>query len=315
MARAAQVVEATFELPYLAHAAMEPLCSVGEMRDGVCDIWAGIQNQNGDQAAVARILGIAPERVRLHTLYAGGSFGRRATFTSDWIGELAEVLKASGATTPIKLMWTREDDMTGGYYRPLNVHALRAGLDDAGRLIALEHVIAAQSFLFGPPKPGVVQRPDPTVFEGHVAARYDVADARLRWVNMRVGVPVQMFRALSHNHTTFTKEVLIDELARRARRDPLDYRLDHLAGHPRPGRGAARGGREGGLARRACGRSRARARGAGSEQRHVHRAGRRGRHRRRSDPRAPGRVRGRLRHRRQPRHRSRAGRGRHRVRG
>ena len=233
MAEAARIVEAEFEMPYLAHAPMEPLCAVGEWRDGRCEIWAGIQNQTADQAAAAKILGIAPERVTLHTLYAGGSFGRRATFTSDWISELATVLEATAGAYPVKLMWTREDDVRGGYYRPMNLHCMRAGLADDGRLLALEHTIVAQSFLFGPPKPGVAQRPDPTVFEGHLASRYDVAAATLRWVDPTVGVPVQMYRALSHNHTTFAKEVLMDELARRAGRDPLEYRLAHLTGSPR----------------------------------------------------------------------------------
>ena len=233
MAEAAQVVEADFDMPYLAHAPMEPLCAVGEWHDDHAEIWAGIQNQTADQGAAAKILGLVPERVTLHTLYAGGSFGRRATFTSDWISELATVLKATGGAYPVKLMWSREDDIRGGYYRPMNLHRMRAGIAGDGRLLALEHTIVAQSFLFGPPKPDVAQRPDPTVFEGHLASRYDVAAATLRWVNPKVGVPVQMYRALSHNHTTFSKEVLMDELARRAGRDPLEYRLAHLAGSPR----------------------------------------------------------------------------------
>ena len=233
MASAAQVVEADFEMPYLAHAPMEPLCAVGEWREGHAEVWAGSQNQTADQAAVARILGLAPEQVRVTMLYAGGSFGRRATFSADWVSELAEVLKATASRYPVKLMWTREDDIRGGFYRPMNLHRLRAGVAADGRLLALEHCIVAQSFLFGAPKPGGAQRPDPTVFEGHMASRYDVPDATLRWVNASVGVPVQMYRALSHNHTTFAKEVLIDELARRSDRDPLEYRLAHLASHPR----------------------------------------------------------------------------------
>ena len=233
MASAARIVEADFEMPYLAHAPMEPLCAVAEWRDGRCEVWAGSQNQTADQAAVARILGIELDQVRLNTLYAGGSFGRRATFSADWISELAQVLQATGRAYPVKLMWTREDDIRGGFYRPMNLHRMRAGIAPDGRLLALEHCIVAQSFLFGAPKAGVAQRPDPTAIEGHLASRYDVADATLQWVNASVGVPVQMYRALSHNHTTFAKEVLIDELARASRRDPLEYRLAHLAGHPR----------------------------------------------------------------------------------
>ncbi len=229
MATAAQVIEAEFEAPYLAHAAMEPLAALGTFKDGRCEIWGGIQNQSGDQAAAARILGLAIEQVQLHTLYAGGSFGRRATFSNDWIAELAQVLKATAGRYPVKLMWTREDDLTAGYYRPMNVHRIKAGLDAGGKLVALQQTLVAQSFLF---KPGSPPRPDPTVFEGNLPARYEVADASVDWINPAVGVPVQMYRALGYNHTTFSKEVMMDELARAAGRDALAFRLAHLGSSP-----------------------------------------------------------------------------------
>lgn len=237
LAGAAQVLSADFELPYLAHQAMEPLAAVAEMRDGICEIWAGSQNVSADHAAAVRILGLPADRVRLHVLPAGGSFGRRATFNADWISELALVLKAQlakGDSRPVKLMWTREDDISGGYYRTMSLHRLRAGLDARGRLLAVEQTIVAQSFSpRGKPKPGEALRPDPFVLGGHLAERYDVPHARTRWVYADVGVPVHTYRALSNNHTTFTKEVLMDELARAAGQDALAFRLAHLDGHPR----------------------------------------------------------------------------------
>ena len=231
--RAARVVEADFEIPYLAHAQMEPLSAVCAFSGNRCEIWGGIQNQTADQAAVAKILGLDLENVILNTLYAGGSFGRRATFNSDWISELAHIAKATAGRYPVKVMWTREDDITGGYYRPMSFQRIRAGMASDGKIVALEQTIVVQSFLFGPPKPGVPGRPDPTAVDGNIADRYDIADATLDWINPPSGVPVHMFRALSFNHTTFTKEVFIDELARAAGRDPIEFRLAHLTSKPR----------------------------------------------------------------------------------
>ncbi|RZL37030.1 MAG: xanthine dehydrogenase family protein molybdopterin-binding subunit [Rubrivivax sp.] len=236
LAGAAQVLSADFELPYLAHQPMEPLAAVGELRDGRCEIWAGCQNPSADHRAAVRILGLPADKVTLHLLPSGGSFGRRATFSADWISELAELLRAqaaAGDTRPVKLMWTREDDITGGYYRPMSLHRLRAGLDAHGRLLAVEQTIVAQSFSPSMLKPGVPARPDPFVTEGQLAEGYAVPHARTRWVKPDVGVPVHTYRALGYNHTTFSKEVMMDELARAAGQDALAFRLAHLGAHPR----------------------------------------------------------------------------------
>ncbi len=236
-ATATQVLEAEFEFPYLAHAPMETLCAVGELTgpDGNqhCTIWGGIQNQTYAHKAAAKILGLPLENVVLNTLYAGGSFGRRATFTSDWISELAEILKATWGLYPIKVIRTRDDDIKGGYYRPMAYHKIKAGLDAQGNLLGLHQTIVAQSFLFPPSPPGVKGRPDPTTVDGSMATRYDIADVKLDWINPKTPVTVQMFRALSFNHTTTSKEIFIDELARATKRDPLEFRLAHLANKPR----------------------------------------------------------------------------------
>ena len=229
LAQAKEIVAADFTLPYLAHQPMEPIVSVGVVRDGRCDIWAGSQNVTADQGAAAGILGLPLENVRLQTTYAGGSFGRRATFDADWITELALVLVATDRRWPIRLMWTREDDIGSGYYRPMVHHRLRAGLGDDGRIVAVEQTIVAQSFLSPVPADGAAPaRADPLVVDGALPLRYDFPHAHVRWAYPRVGVPVQMYRGLALNHTTFVKEVFIDELARKVGIDPVEYRLMHL---------------------------------------------------------------------------------------
>ncbi|MDT7836925.1 xanthine dehydrogenase family protein molybdopterin-binding subunit [Aquabacterium sp. OR-4] len=236
LADAAQVLEAEFEQPYLAHQAMEPITAVGEWGEAGCDLWCASQNVTADHAAAMRLLGLKPELVRLHVLPAGGSFGRRATFSADWMTELCTVLKArreAGDRRPVQLLWTREDDITGGYYRPMSLHRMRAGLDAQGRLLAVRHTVVAQSFSPRLAKGEAPTRIDPFAVEGHLAERYDVPHALCRWVNPKVGVPVHTYRALGYNHSTFCKEVLMDELAQLAGQDALAFRLAHLQGHGR----------------------------------------------------------------------------------
>ncbi len=232
LSSAAQVVEAEFEFPYLAHAPMEPLCAAGEMvgtgKDRRCTIWAGIQNMFADHRNIAKMLDLPMDSVSMNTLYAGGSFGRRATFSSDWIIEVAEIIKATDGRYPVKLMRTREDDITGGYYRPMALHRIKAGLDQQGNITGLHQTIVTQSFIAN-----FKGKVDPTATDGTAVQCYDIADAQLDWINPPCGVTVWTFRALSHNHTTASKEIFMDELARKARRDPLEFRLQYLTNHPR----------------------------------------------------------------------------------
>jgi len=236
LAGASQVLSADFELPYLAHQPMEPLAAVGEWGEQRCEIWAGSQNVSADHAAALQVLGLQADQLQLHVLPAGGSFGRRATFSADWITELALVLRAqraAGDRRPVKLQWTREDDVTGGFYRPMSLHRLRAGLDAHGRLLAVDETIVVQSFMRAFTHGEAPTRPDPFAAEGHLGERYDVPHAHARWVNPKVGVPVHTYRALGYNHTTFCKEVMMDELARAAGQDALAFRLAHLSTQPR----------------------------------------------------------------------------------
>jgi isoquinoline 1-oxidoreductase beta subunit len=237
IAAAADVIEAEFLFPYLAQAPLEPLCVVGRLDPQGCELWGGFQSQTANQAKVAEILGLEAGQVRLNTLPAGGSFGRRASFTSDWVAELAEVLKATGGKHPVKLMWTRDDDLAGGYYRPMFLHRYRIGLDEKGYISGLDLKLVGQSILFGQPT-GEIEPPkaDFLSYMGNMADRYAIENASVRWVNPHVHVPVHTFRSIGNTHTTLSKEIMIDRLARRAGIDPIDYRLVYLKDAPRQAR-------------------------------------------------------------------------------
>lgn len=228
----AEIVEATYVFPYLAHTPMEPLDAVVELRDGEAEVWMGSQMQTGDQGTIAKVLGV--ENVRLHTMLAGGSFGRRATPDSHFAAEAAEVAKANGKGA-VKLMWTREDDVQGGYYRPLTVHHMRAALDDQGGIKAWDHGIAAQSVVMGTPFEAMLQGgPDFTAFEGANELHYATANHRLRWAQMESPVSTLWWRSVGHTHTGYAVECFIDELLEKAGKDPIEGRLALMGeDHPR----------------------------------------------------------------------------------
>ncbi len=234
-AGADRIIEAEFTVPYLAHAAMEPLdCVIAPDGDGV-RVLNGEQFQTADQAAVAAVLGLAPEQVRIDMLYAGGSFGRRANPHSDYPVEAAQVFKAAGGKVPIKLQWTREDDMRGGWYRPLYLHRLRAGLDAQGRPVAWQQRIVGQSIVAGTAfeKMLIVDEVDQTSVEGVTNLPYAIPNLLAELHSPALGVPVQWWRSVGSTHTAFAVESLIDELASTTGRDPVDYRMELLDGHPR----------------------------------------------------------------------------------
>jgi isoquinoline 1-oxidoreductase beta subunit len=233
--RAEKVIEAEFTVPYLAHAAMEPMnCVIAPDGEGV-RVLNGEQMQTADQAAVARVLGIAPERVRIDMLYAGGSFGRRANPKSDYLVEAAEIFKASGGSVPVKLQWTREDDTRGGWYRPLYLHRMRAGVDASGKPVAWEHRIVGQSIAAGTAfEPMLVKAGvDQTSVEGAANLPYAIPNLQVDLHSVALGVPIQWWRAVGSTHTAFATECLIDELAAAAGRDPVRYRMELLEGQLR----------------------------------------------------------------------------------
>jgi isoquinoline 1-oxidoreductase beta subunit len=232
---AAKVVEATYEFPFLCHAALEPLnCVVRIDREG-CEIWNGEQMQTADQAAVAALLGLKPEQVTLHMLYAGGSFGRRANPKADYVLEAVSIAKAIAGRAPVKMVWTREDDMRAGWYRPAYVHRVRAGLDRAGKPVAWEQRIVGQSILLGTPfeafavKDGI----DFSSIEGVVDLPYRMPAIQVELHTTDPGVPVQWWRSVGHTHTGYATEVFVDELAAAAKKDPFAFRRSLLAGSPR----------------------------------------------------------------------------------
>ena len=235
LASAAKVIEAEFEFPYLAHAPMEPLNCLVELTPDGCEIWAGSQFQTVEQGAVAALLGIKPEQVRINTLYAGGSFGRRATPTADYIVEAVAIAKASGGQRPVHLVWTREDDIKGGYYRPMVYHKLRAGLDGNGAIVAWDHHIVAQQIMEGTlfEKFTVRNGVDFFSIEGIPDMPYAVPDVAIAVHPVRTPVPVLWWRSVGHTHTAQVVEVMIDDLARAAGKDPVAFRLALLKDHPR----------------------------------------------------------------------------------
>jgi isoquinoline 1-oxidoreductase beta subunit len=224
---AAKKISAVYEFPYLAHAPMEPINCTVDLKDDSCTLWVGSQFQTGDQAAAAATAGLKPEQVTLHTMMAGGGFGRRAVPTSDFVVEavnIAKAYKAAGHSGPVKMIWSREDDIKGGYYRPSHVHRADIGLDAQGRILAWDHVIVGQSIAAGTPfenfmiKNGV----DSTMVEG-MGAPYDVP-MNLSAHIARANVPVLWWRSVGSTHTAFVMETLIDEAAHAAELDPVAYR-------------------------------------------------------------------------------------------
>ncbi len=235
LARAVKTVEASYEFPYLAHAALEPLDAVAWKRGNKLEIWGGHQLPDAYQSLAASVAGIAREDVILHVMMTGGGFGRRAVADGDIVVEAVATAKAIGWKAPVKVMWTREDDMAGGRYRPMYVHALKAGLDRRGRLVAWRHRIVGQSILRGTSFEGDsgMAGVDPTTVGGAVNLPYGVPDMLVDVVATDVGVPVLWWRAVGGTHNAYATEVFVDELAHAAGKDPLFYRLDMLNESPR----------------------------------------------------------------------------------
>ncbi len=234
--KAAKVVEAEFVFPYLAHAPMEPLNCVIEMTPaGTCEIHAGSQFQTVEHATAAAILGLKMEQVKINTLWAGGSFGRRATPNADYIAEAAQILKATGAKYPVHLVQTREDDIKGGRYRPMFYHKVRAGIDEAGNPLVWSHRLVGQSFVIGTAlEPMMVKNGlDHSAVEGASNMPYPVPNVLVDWHNAPSPVSTLWWRSVGHSHTAQAVEVMIDELAHAAGKDPVAYRLGLLKDHPR----------------------------------------------------------------------------------
>ena len=233
LAAAAEKIEAIYEMPYLAHAPMEPLNCVADVRADGCEIWVGTQMQTLDRNAAAAVTGLAPEKISLHTTFLGGGFGRRAVGDSHFVREAVQVSKAMQA--PVKVVWTREDDIRGGFYRPRAYHAVRAALGEDKLPVAWQQRIVCQSIVKGTPfeeglmKDGI----DHTAVEGIADLSYAVPNLQVEYQMAPAGVPVLWWRSVGHSFTAFVKECFIDELANAAGQDPLAFRKQLLVEHPR----------------------------------------------------------------------------------
>ncbi|CAK0756482.1 isoquinoline 1-oxidoreductase subunit beta [Gammaproteobacteria bacterium] len=237
--QAAKTLEAEFEFPYLAHAPMEPLNCVVQLHNDGCEVWNGAQMQTGDQHNLATLLGLKPEQIKINMLYAGGSFGRRANPKADYLIEAANIARAlmngPHAGKPVKLQWTRKDDMRAGFYRPAYLHRITAGLDAEGNLLAWNQRIVGQSIITGTPfEAGMVKNGvDITSVEGAVNLPYTVPHFRVDLHSPRLAVPVLWWRSVGSSHTAFAVEACLDELAYLAGRDPVAWRRELLKDHPR----------------------------------------------------------------------------------
>ena len=239
-AKADKVIEAEYEFPYLAHAPMEPMnCVVQTKQAGggyqSAELWFGSQIQTGDQMAVAQVLGLTPDKVTINTVFAGGSFGRRANPASDYVIEATQIAKAYGQDVPIKMVWSREDDTQAGYYRPMYYHKLKAGLDKQGNLIAWQHRIVGQSIVEGTAFAGALIKDgiDHTSVEGATNLPYAIPNFQVELHTTKEKVPVQWWRSVGSTHTGFSTESFLDQVARTAGKDPVEFRLALLKDQPR----------------------------------------------------------------------------------
>ncbi|AUT66816.1 xanthine dehydrogenase family protein molybdopterin-binding subunit [Paraburkholderia terrae] len=237
LAAAPHQLEAELVFPYLAHAPMEPLNCTVQLSEGRAELWVGTQCAGLDGVAAARVLGLKPEQVKVHVQTAGGGFGRRFVGTSDYVVEACEVAKAvrsAGLKAPVRTLWSREDDIRGGYYRPMHLHRARIGFDARGNVLAWDHVIVGQSITSGTVfeqfqvKNGI----DATATEG-MRGPYPLP-MRLTVHHPKPNVPVLWWRSVGSTHTAFVMETLLDDIARTTKQDPVAYRM-RLFGdkHPR----------------------------------------------------------------------------------
>ena len=233
LAGAAKTITAEYEVPYLSHSPMEPLNVVVDLHDDHCEIWTGTQFQTGDRAAAAGVAGLKPEQVELRTTLLGGGFGRRANPASDFVTEAVHVAKVAKA--PVKVVWTREDDIRGGWYRPMWYDHFAAGLDANGNPVAWTHTIVGQSIFDGTMFAGfgIKDGVDAASVEGAADIIYGIPNIQVDLHSPKNEVPVQWWRSVGHSHTGFSVEAFLDEVAHAGGKDPYQLRRALLANQPR----------------------------------------------------------------------------------
>jgi isoquinoline 1-oxidoreductase beta subunit len=228
LARAARTITADFEYPYLAHAPMEPLSAVVRLSANQCDIWTGDWDISDIQDDAVRITGLKQEQIFIHSLYGGGSFGRRGGDAS----QAVEIAKGIGGRAPVKLLWTREEDIQTGPFRPMYLHRLVAGLDEQGNLIAWQHRIVGQSVLGDDPG-FIIDGIDITSVAGASNVPYDIPNILVDLHTTTLPIPVDQWRSVGDSHTAFSVETFLDDVAHAAGKDPYEFRLELLSKDPR----------------------------------------------------------------------------------
>jgi isoquinoline 1-oxidoreductase beta subunit len=228
LAGAAKRLEAVYDVPFVHHATMEPMnCTAHVRADGV-ELWAPTQNQSDAQRVAAELTGLPPEKVRVHTTFSGGGFGRR--LEPDFVSEAVRVSKAIGA--PVKVIWTREDDMRNGFYRPTSYNRCVAGFDAAGRLVAWTHRVVGTPLRlkFGPLEKGL----DDSLVDGAASLPYAIANVLVDQVVLELpAVPRGPWRSVGVSHNGFVTECFLDEIAAAGARDPFELRRELLRDKPR----------------------------------------------------------------------------------
>ncbi len=233
LAGAAKRFEVEYDVPYLAHAPMEPLNCFVDLKKESCLIRTGSQMQTTDRAAAARVAGLQPEQITLETTFLGGGFGRRACPASDFVIEAVQVAKAIGQ--PVKVIRTREHDLRAGYYRPMFYDRLSACLDKNGYPLAWHQRIVGQSIIAGTPFESVMVKEgiDNTSVEGAADTPYAIPNLLVELHTTSHPIPVLWWRSVGHSHTAFVMESFLDELAHAVGKDPYEYRRTLLVKHPR----------------------------------------------------------------------------------
>jgi len=227
------VLEQTFYFPLLAHAPMEPLnCTIEQTAEGDIVLHDGAQMPTGPHMAYQQIFDLPAEKIHIKTMLAGGSFGRRATPDADYQVEAGLAFAMTDRSRPVKLVWTREDDIRGGYYRPAFGHKVRVGLNADGTIAGWEHQVAGQSIMKGTAfEPmSVHDGVDHSSVEGIGDSPYQIPGMAVGLTDTQKATSVLWWRSVGHTHTAYVMETMMDMAARAAGRDPVEFRLAHLTG-------------------------------------------------------------------------------------
>lgn len=232
LANAKNIVTAQYELPYLTHGAIEPINCVVKSEKNKCELWFACQMPTVDQQQVAAATGVKPEQVKINTLYAGGSFGRRAC-PSDYVVDAANIAKQLPGRA-VKMVWTREDEILNGRYRPMGVHHISAAVSTDGKVIAWQHHAVAQPVLRGTPFEAMIKGPvDSTVAEGIDDMHYAIPNLQVQASELPVKLSTLWWRSVGHSGNGFVVEGFVDQVAKAAKKDPVALRRELLAKEPR----------------------------------------------------------------------------------